>query len=179
MKTSQTQEKFLKSTFDGKPNGTNYPKNEDQLSLDMKEMPSKELLVNAEKDPTSALMALATNSGLGRYFDSSPLIREWRLIEPNTVLNEEEEMPGYITNIITELSKNVTLTDYGRIFQEFQNHWNLTADLVACASCGMKSYKMGEDRHHKVKLDEVSCVQMWKENVQTLETDPQEYRYFL
>jgi hypothetical protein len=169
----------LKSTFDGKPNRTSYPKNEDQLSLDMKEMPSKELLVNAEKDPTSALMALATNSGLGRFLDSSQLIREWRLIEPNTVLNEEEEMPGYITNLIAELSKNVTLTDYGRIFQEFQNHWNLTADLVACASCGMKSYQMGEDSHHKVALEEVNCVQMSKENVQTLETYPQEYRYFL
>ena len=91
MKTSQTQEKFLKSTFDGKPNGTNYQKNEDQLSLDMKEMPSKELLVNAEKDPTSALMALATNSGLGRYFDSSPLIREWILIEPTLYLMKRKK----------------------------------------------------------------------------------------
>ncbi|EFX67264.1 hypothetical protein DAPPUDRAFT_115588 [Daphnia pulex] len=44
--------------------------------LSMTTMPSAKQLVNAERDPSVALMALATNSGLGRFSDASQLMKE-------------------------------------------------------------------------------------------------------
>jgi hypothetical protein len=52
----------------------------DQLILS-KTMPSAKQLANAERNPTVALMALATNSGLGRFLDSSKIIKERDIYE--------------------------------------------------------------------------------------------------
>lgn len=172
----RSQRKSSKSKFDSNGNSTGQL-NVEQFSLAMKHMPSKDMLVNAEQDPTCALMALATNSGLGRFLDSSQLIREWDMVDQGTPLSEEEKMPSYIRNLMTELCNNVTTADHGRIFEEFQHHWNLTADLVACASCGMKSYQTGEERHHIVSLNDVTCLQISTEYVQILASYPQQYRY--
>lgn len=74
-KRSRSQRKSSKSTFDSNANSTGQL-NVEQFSLAMKNMPSKDRLVNAEQDPTCALMALAKNSGLECFLNSSQLIRE-------------------------------------------------------------------------------------------------------
>ncbi|EFX67265.1 hypothetical protein DAPPUDRAFT_261904 [Daphnia pulex] len=44
---------------------------------------------------------------------------------------------------MSELEKNVTPEDHARICEHYQYRWKLDAKLLACASCGMKSYAMG------------------------------------
>lgn len=85
--------------------------------LSMTAMPSAKQLVNAERDPSVALMALATNSGLGRFSDASQLTKEWTVKEFDMGKVDETVLitPSYISNIMSELEKNVTPEDHARI----------------------------------------------------------------
>ena len=69
----------------------------DRLILS-KTMPSAKQLANAERNPSLALMALATNSGLGRFLDSSKLIKE-RDIYECLLSNDKIIEPGIFLNL--------------------------------------------------------------------------------
>jgi hypothetical protein len=93
----------------------------------MTAMPSAKQLVNAERDPSVALMALATNSGLGRFSDASQLTKEWAGKEFDMEKVDETVLitPSYISNIMSELEKNVTPEVHARIYEHYQYRWNL------------------------------------------------------
>ena len=69
-------------------------------------MPLPKQLINAERDPLVALMALATNSGLGRFLDSSQLIKERDIYE--CVLPHDDIMePGTCTCLYGNICYNL------------------------------------------------------------------------
>jgi hypothetical protein len=140
----------------------------------MTAMPSAKHLVNAKRDPSVALMALATNSGLGRFSDASQLTKEWTVKEFDMEKVDETILitPSYISNIMSELEKNVTLEDHACIYEHYQYRWNLDAKFLAFASCGMKNYAMGSKKHYSVPIRTLNCLRALPEFIATLANVP-------
>lgn len=147
------------------------------LSLDMVFVPSADQLANAERDPVTALMTLACNSGLGRFPGTSGLLENWEAVAQ--LCTDEEHVPPYITEIKAEIQRNFTDSDSGRIVDDFLQRFHLDASLLACGSCGKKSYSLGTVHHHSVPLSKLSSLKMSSEDLATLLALPAEYRYIL
>jgi hypothetical protein len=58
-----------------------------------KSMPLAKQLTNAERDPSVALMALATNSGLGRFLDSS---QQSKFNKANQISKADTHWPFFV-----------------------------------------------------------------------------------
>ena len=90
---------------------------------------------------------------------------------------DEDRLPSYIADLKSEIQQNVTEEDSGRIVDDFLQRFHLDASLLACGSCGQKTYNMGNVRHHSVPLTQLAPLKMSEEKFATLLTLPAEYRY--
>jgi hypothetical protein len=139
----------------------------------MKYSPSSEQMENAETNIVAALMTLVTNTGLGRFSDTSTLIDNW---QEAASLVSTTPPPQYIANLINDITHNVTEADMGRIVDEFQQSWNIEARLFACASCGIKAFEMGADQSCSLSIDEFDSWIMSDSDRDDLLTIPIKFR---
>lgn len=139
--------------------------------------PSTNQLESVERDPITALMAMATNSGLGRFSGISELMENWQ--EVAGLRPDEDIPPSYVTELNSQIRENVTEADTGRIVDNFHERFHLDAYLLACGSCGQKTYSLGTVHHHPVLLTDLSSLKMSIKELATLLALPAEYRYIL
>jgi hypothetical protein len=140
----------------------------------MKYSPSGEQMENAETNIVAALMTLVTNTGLGRFSDTSTLIDNW---QEAASLDSTTPPPQYIANLINDITHNVTEADMGRIVDEFQQSWHIEARLFACASCGIKAFEMGADQSCSLSIDELDSWIISDSDRDDLITIPIKFRY--
>jgi hypothetical protein len=140
----------------------------------MKYSPSGEQMENAETNIVAALMTLVTNTGLGRFSDTSTLIDNW---QEAARLDSTTPPPQYIANLINDITHNVTESDMSRIVDEFQQSWNIEARLFACASCGIKAFEMGADQSCSLSIDELDSWIMSDSDRDDLLNIPIKFRY--
>jgi hypothetical protein len=91
--------------------------------------------------------------------------------DPENVDVKVEEIPLYISNLISELENNVNPKDLGRIYANFQKQWDIHAPLIACACCGVKNYVMGNHTYQSVLVDNLHILQCTPSFVDTMEID--------
>jgi hypothetical protein len=82
-----------------------------------------------------------------------------------------EEIPLYISNLISEFEHNVISKNLGRICANFQKQWNIHAPLLACACCGMRNYAMGIQTHQSVLVEKLYSLQCTPNFLDTMEKD--------
>jgi hypothetical protein len=148
--------------------------------LSMSSMPTVKQLVNAERDPSVALLALATNSGLGRFRDASQLIKEWTVKEYDMEQVDESVVttPSYISNLTSELGSNVTFEDHARIYENYLHQFILEFGCqIVGVSCGMKCYAMGSEKNFSVPLRSLDCLRCSPEFRAFLACVPEPFRY--
>ncbi len=145
----------------------------EQLSLHMKYAPSSEQMENAERDPVAALMTLATNTGLGRFQDTSKLIDNWSTAVD---ANPFDTPLHYVSNVGKEIAENLTEQDNGQIVKQFLESWNIEAALFACGSCGIKAFEMGTNKCYSVPLTQLNSLLISDTDKKDLLTIPSQYR---
>ncbi len=85
------------------------------LSIHMEQLehsPSPQQMMHAETDPVAALMTLVTNTGHGRFADTTRITDNWSAVAQ---MNETQDIPDYIQNLRKEIEENVTKENTGPI----------------------------------------------------------------
>ena len=167
------QHRYLAKVKKQKQGAIHYNAQQELLSTHMKYAPSGEQMENAEINVVAALMNLVTNTGLGRFPETTTLMNNWQAaanLDPNA------PPPPFISNITNEINQNVTEADMSRIVEEFLMSWNIEAKLFACASCGIKAFEMGADQGHSVQIDKLSSLLMSDSDKEELLNIPLKFR---
>ena len=112
-------------------------------NLNSKETPSAQQLVNFEKDPIAALLALAVNSGQNRFAASAKLYG-----------STPEEEKHLLEELNREVELNFDIAVCGRIVDEFQQSFNKESLLLGCACCGIRAFQMSKVLYHQVPITE-------------------------
>lgn len=133
--------------------------------LHFKGTPSAKQLKDFEKDPSTALMALATNSGLGRF-------SETRYLHVNPL----EDKSDLIESLKEEISDNLRMSDKEEIVNKFQQKFNVNAMLIACACCGIREYVMGNTKYFFIPIEELAILKLTDEQITSQSTIPQQYK---
>jgi hypothetical protein len=159
--------------FKQKQEAIHYNVQQELFSTHKKYAPSGEQMAYSETNIVAALMTLVTNTGLGRFPETTTLIDNWQVAAN---LDSSTPPPPFISNIINEVNKNVTEADMSHIVEEFLQSWNIEAKLFACASCGMKAFEMGADQAHPVPIDQLSSLLMSDTDMGELLSIPLKFR---
>ncbi len=141
------------------------------FSLKMKRKPTQVELAGYERDPTAALISLFRNTGLSRFKMARALYGKSNKIEISNPLNKEA-----IGMLAQEVKKDFQASEWGRIVDQFQNNFNLTATLKSCACCGMRSYEMGSVNYVEVDVQSLTLLQYSIEQMNYLNRIPSEYQ---
>lgn len=86
-------------------------------------------------------------------------------------------LPDYLNNLAQEIISNVTEEDLAVISETFLSNWDIEAQMLACASYGIKDFDMGSSKFHTVSLDQLSKLLFSKQEIIELENISEEYRY--
>jgi hypothetical protein len=168
-----SQQRYYRAIKKSKNAGAVLNSYGEPLSLEMTHPPTDEQLLHFESDPVAALMNLITNTGLDRFRDSDHVIDNW-----GDAVLDPKPPPDYLTNLAKEIISNVTEDDLGVIAEKFLSNWDIEAQMLACASCGVKDFAMGPSKFHTVSLEQLSKLLISKPEVMKLENIPEELRYF-
>jgi hypothetical protein len=122
------------------------------INLHSKETPSAQYLVNLEKDPIVALLALAVNSRQNKFAAPANLYGS----TPEEEINLLEELKR-----VVEL--NFDIVDCGRIVDEFQQCFNKDSLLFRCACCAIRAFQMNKVLYHPVPITELDLLQLNRE----------------
>lgn len=116
---------------------------QDSLPLNSKLVPTAAQLAEFERDPHVALLALAMNSGQGRFLET-----------------DDDLTPEAIQNLKKEISENLRPEDIGEIFTKFQKKFGKEADLYGCGMCGIRGFEMGTTKYHTFSLDQLHHLKL-------------------
>ncbi|KZS03078.1 Uncharacterized protein APZ42_034286, partial [Daphnia magna] len=122
------------------------------LNLHCKETPSAQKLVNFEKDPIVALLALAVNSGQNRFSASAKLYG-----------STPEEERNLLEELKREVEGNFDIRDRGRIVDEFQQCFDKDSLLLGCACCGIRAFQMNKVLYLPVPVAELDLLKLNEE----------------
>ncbi|KAK4031138.1 hypothetical protein OUZ56_024684 [Daphnia magna] len=122
------------------------------LNLHCKETPSAQKLVNFEKDPIVALLALAVNSGQNRFSASAKLYG-----------STPEEERNLLEELKREVEGNFDIRDSGRIVDEFQQCFDKDSLLLGCACCGIRAFQMNKVLYLPVPVAELDLLKLNEE----------------
>lgn len=122
------------------------------LNLHYKEIPSAQQLVNFEKDPIDALLALAVNSGQNRFSASAKLYG-----------STPEEERNLLEELKREVEGNFDIRDRGRIVDEFQQCFDKDSLLLGCACCGIRAFQMNKVLYRPVPVAELDLLKLNEE----------------
>jgi hypothetical protein len=101
--------------------------NPSALSYQMRTCPTIEQLKEAERDPITALLSFAINSGLGRYSDADHLHTVFEIME-NTEF-DSSVVPAEFELLTTEVENEITIDDSERIVRDYNGEINKSATL--------------------------------------------------
>jgi len=112
------------------------------FSLKMKRETTLQELASFERAPTVSLISLFQNTGLNRFKMTRALYGNSNKIDTSDEIYKE-----VIGMLACEAKKDFEVSEWGRIVNQFQRDFNLTADLKSCACCGMRSFEMGSTKY--------------------------------
>ena len=69
-------------------------------------------------------------------------------------------VPSKLEEIKKEIEENLSRRDIGDIFQRFKKNFDKDAQLLACGSCGVREYEMGDKKMEPVHLLTLSHLQL-------------------
>ena len=125
-------------------------------------------LKNFEKDPTTALLAMAMNSGQVRFAAARELHG-----------SSEEEEKQLIEKLKKEISNNFNTSARGQIVDSFQNAFDKNAMLLGCACCGIREFQMGSVRYQQTHVRDLDLLQLNEENLSLYSAIPHPYQLCL
>ena len=105
---------------------------------DSKLLPTAEQLREFERDPFTVLLALAMNSGQGRFLAKDDTLNEQSVLELNL-----------------EIKKNLNKEHIGKVFEKFQHCFNKDAKLLACGTCGIRGFEMRDNHFYAYSLSQL------------------------
>ncbi|KAK4027482.1 hypothetical protein OUZ56_016529 [Daphnia magna] len=139
--------------------------------------PTIQQLKQFERDPVTALVSLAINSGHNRFRAASRLYNN-----SNTLDLENPDTLQILQTIAEEIEAG--FTDDGRnrrarIVKTFQHAVDLKAQLFGCASCGIRTFQMGTEEstlYHDEDILQLPKLQLSPDEVRRLTSVPVDFR---
>lgn len=145
------------------------------LGLDMKHSPTGKQLQKSELNIIAALMNMATNTGLGRFPEAAKLHEEWDRLKVDGV--DPVAILEHLASLVSEIENEFTIDDKGRIIRAFQKLIDLDALLISCASCGVRSFEMGDEKHYDSPLSDLDVLCYKEEQILSLMKIEENIRY--
>ena len=127
---------------------------------------------NFERDPSSALLCMAINTGLARFSLTSHLFKEASVFVDSNDLETLQK----IESLRSEIQENFSPATRGPIFEKFQERINTRANLIGCASCGMRAFQMGDVKYKVRPVSEMKSLLLTAEQLLELQAIPIAYR---
>ena len=122
---------------------------------------------NFERDPRSALMIMAINTGLARFNGISDLYKEDRV----TFDFHDVPTKSIINNLIKEIETNFSPSTRGDIFENYRSQMD-SSDLIGCAyiimvvwfifDCGIRAFLMGNLKFCLWPISEVNSLLIYE-----------------
>jgi hypothetical protein len=115
---------------------------------------------------------MAINTGLARFSSASHLYKEKRvLLDPNDMETRQK-----IESLRSEIEENFSPNMRGTIFEKYREKINTRADLIGCASCGMRAFEMGDVKFSFRPVPEMKSLLLNAEQMSELQAIPIQYR---
>jgi len=137
----------------------------------MKRNPTSQELANFERNPIAALLSLFRNTGLNRFKMARALYGKSNKIDTSDEITKE-----VIGMLAREVKKDFKASEWGRIVNQFQNNFNLMADLKSCACCGMRSFEMGSTKYIEISIGKLAVLKYSTEQTAYLNSIPIQYQ---
>lgn len=120
---------------------------------------------NWEHDPKAALHSLAINSGMLRFYEIEELAAITTL---NNTSNQQERVTNLIGKIRKEMKEEFPKENQSNLISAFKSAIDIRAPLIACGSCGIRSFKMGHENFVKIGLNELKLLKCNEERYKTI-----------
>jgi len=149
-------------------------KHTSQLSFRVPTCPTAKQLKEAERDPNTALLSFAINSGLGRFSDAEHLHSIFELMQDPEY--DSSVVPEEFKALVAEIESEIVLVDTERIVRQHNIDVNKSATLTACASCGMRAFDMGTVHHSRIPIAQLDLLKCTIEQKSVIEKTEEEFR---